>query len=218
MSTWATIRSGIRTELQEASAGFWSDAELLKWGNKAYSNLIKALRVEGTSTLTLAAGTESYTLPTDFYLARRVEIQSTAGSVTNWINVLPYSLDLRRPGDPTVPTLITGVPSGYYIFGNKIYFVPIPDSAYSGTLYYFKNATPLAADGDSPAYPEGVIATDFDDTIELFVCARALRKRSDASYTTYAGDYNSALAALTGDATDRGDAAPLQVRDDWMSE
>ena len=217
MATIAATLAQVRAEIQEPTAGFWSDAEITNWLNEAYSELLVALKVETTAALTLVARTESYAHPADFYIARRVELQTTAGSPTNWIEVQPYNLDLRRPGDPTNPLTLTGVPFGYYIYGGKIVFVPIPDSAYSGTLYYYQNATVLTG-GQSPSYPEGIQAIRFDRALFLYACAQALRKRQDGAYTTYGNDFNSAVAALTRDALERGSNAPLQVHDDWMSD
>lgn len=216
MTTLATNRTAARAELQETSPGFWSNADIDGWINLIYAEIFQALRVEATATLSLTANVDNVTLPTDFYLARRVEIQTIAGS-TNWAEIRPSSVDLRSPVDPVNPTL-TGVPTGYYVYGNKIIFVPVPNAAYSATLYYYKNATALVADGDSIVYPEGVSTVKFDDAILLGVCGRALRKRQDGSYTTYAGDFNSALSALKSDALDRGVSTPLVVRDDWSNE
>lgn len=217
MATITATLAQVRAEIQESTAGFWSDAEITNWLNEAYSELLVALSVETTSTLTLVAGTESYSLPTDFRLARRVEIQTTVGSATNWIEILPYTLDLRRPGDPVNPVTLTSTPTGYYIYANKISFVPIPDGAYSGTLYYYQGATVLTG-GQSPTYPEGIQAIRFDRALFLYACAQALRKRQDPAYTTYGNDYNSAVAALVKESLDRGSYAPLMVKDDWFSE
>lgn len=216
MTALSTVRTDIRTELQEPTAGFWTDAELTKWINRSYMDLIRACKVEATSTLTLANGTESYSLPSDFYMGRRVELQSTAGSATNWFEVQPYDLNLRRPGDPLSSATFTSTPVGWYIFNNKIYFVPVPDLAYSGTLYYYKNATPLVADGDSFVYPEGVLADTFDPAVLYFAVGMALRKRQDSAYTTYLGDYAAARGEIIRDAGDRGMETPLIVHDDWM--
>lgn len=218
MATRATIRTAARTELQEATAGFWSDAELNTWFDEANADITVATKQEATATLTTVSGTESYSLPADFYLARRVELQFIAGSPSNWFEVIPYSLDLRRPGDPLNTATLTSTPIGYYIFNNKIYFVPIPDQAYSGTLYYFKNATQSTQDSDTPSYPEGIAQQRIDTAIRLYICAQALRKRQDSAYTTYAQDYNNVLGGVARDALERGSSAPLQVHDDWAAD
>lgn len=217
MSTRLTIETRIRTELQESTAGFWTNAELEAWMDEANADIVRATKQESTATITCVAATESYALPADFYLARRVELQSTAGSATNWFQVLPYSIDLRRPGDPINTATLTGSPTGFYIFNNKLYFVPIPDQAYSGTLYYYKNATAFTGDSDSPSYPEGASVARVDRAILLYTCAMALRKRQDGAYITYASDYNSLLTAIIADAAERGNDAPLQVFDDWAN-
>lgn len=218
MTTWTQRRSDIRDELQETTAGFWSQAELLKWANRAYRRIYRAMKVDATSSLTLASGTESYSLPSDFYLARRVEIQTLAGSSTSWTALQAISLDLRRPADPLATATLTAQPTGFYIFNNKLYFAPIPDAAYSGTLYYFKYPTALVNDNDSLVYPEGIDSDRFDEAIDWYVIGQALRKRQDPAYTTYLGDFQALLNQLSADAAERGSAEPLLVRDDWASE
>lgn len=217
MATRLTIETNARTELQEATPGFWTAAELHRWYDDANSEITVATKQEATATVVTVAGIESYSVPTDFYLARRIEIQSVAGSATNWINLLPYSLDLRRPGDPLNSVTLTSTPSGFYVFNNRVYFIPVPDSAYTSTLYYFKNAAQSTQDSDTPSYPEGIAQQRVDTAIFLYICAQALRKRQDSAYTTYSSDYNAALAGITRDALDRGGTASLQVYDDWMS-
>lgn len=216
MTTWATRRTDIRSELQEATPGFWTQAELLVWGNRVYKRMYRRLRVEKSSTLSLTAGTEGVNLPSDFYLARRVELQSQVGSNENWYEVRPVSIDFRRPGDPV--NALTGPPHYYYVSDGKIRFVPIPDQAYTGTLYYFARPTALSADGDALVYPDGVDAEVFDEVFDQYVIAQALRKRQDPAYTTYLGDHAAGLNALIADAERRGQSAPQMVIDDWASE
>ena len=218
MTTWATRLSDIRDELQETTAGFWSDAALLRYGNRAYQRIIRRLRVEKTSTLTLVVGTEAYSLPTDFYLARRVELQTQAGSTTSWQEVRALSLDHRRPGDPLQTATLTAIPTDYYIFADQIHFVPQPDQAYSGTLYYYRDATSLTLTTSPLVYPKGINTEKFDEVFDWYVCAMALRKRQDPAYTTYLGDYAAGLNDLVADSEKRGQAKPLIVSDDWESE
>lgn len=217
MTTWADRRTAIRDELQEVTPGFWSQAELLRYAHRGYQRMIRALRVEKTSTLTMVVGQEAYDLPADFYLVRRVELQTVAGSAEHWQQVQPINLDLRRPGDPLQTATLTAFPTGYYLFGGKIRFVPAPDKAYSGTLYYYRSATALVDDVDELVYPTGIDTERFDEALDWYVCAMALRKRQDPAYTTYLGDHAAALNQLIADADEEGQSTPLMVRDDWLT-
>lgn len=215
MTTWTTRRADIRDELQETTAGFWSQAELLRYAMRGYNRLHAALKVEETATLTLVAGTEHYALPADFYLARRVEIQQVAGSSTAWIKLNPLALDHRRPSDPLVTATLTAQPEGFFVFENRLYFVPIPDAAYSGTLYYYKYPAALVNDSDPLVYPEGIDSVRFDEAFDWYVIAMALRKRQDPAYTTYLADFAALIQVLEGVAAERGASTPLLVSDDW---
>jgi hypothetical protein len=165
----------------------------------------------------MVAGQESYTLPADFYLMRRIELQTNAGSATDWQALQPISLDLRSPGDPLTAAGLS-VPAGWYILGGKLYVSPIPDQAYSGTLYYFKNATPMTSDGDTPIYPEGLVAEVVDPMLKDYVVAKALTRRQDPAYTIYAGRYDAGLGQIIRDAEERGNANPYVIVDDWAGE
>jgi len=215
MANRGQIITTVRLELQEATPGFWVNSELNTWADEAHADLVAATKQETKITITMAAQTESYALPADFYLARRVEMQTTAGSSTNWRELQPLGVNFRQPSDPVNSATTASAPYGYYIFGGSIYFIPIPDSAYSGTLYYLKNATPFTSDTDTPSYPEGIPAFRFDRLITLYVCALALRKRQDPAYSTYLSDYNGGRADMIREALNRGVSAPLIVSDDW---
>lgn len=215
MTTLATLRTTARTELQEAVAGFWADSELTLWVNEANGELIDAAAVDATSTLTLVANTESYSLPADFSLARRVEIQVPGASAANWMVLQPLSIDLRSPGDPLNTTTLTSTPTGWYVFNNKLYLIPIPDQSYTGTLYYFKRSALLVGDSDALVYPEGFSSVTFDKAIVDYVVAKALTKRQDNAYTIYAGRYNAGLGALQRFAEERGNSNPMVVINDW---
>lgn len=215
MSSRLTILTSVRLELQETTPGFWTDAELNGWLDEANGEVTRAARVEASAAFTMTAQTENVALPADFFLARRIELQSLAGSAANWRELRPLSLDLRRPADPTNPAGTFGSPFGYFIYGTTMTVVPSPDQGYSGTIYYFKNATPFTGDTDTPVYPEGISQLRVNRTIFLYTCAMALRKRQDAAYTTYAGDYNSMLKDIEKDTIRRGLVAPMIVKDDW---
>lgn len=218
MATRLTIETAARTELQESTPGFWSAAELHIWFDEANAEIVSRTKQETTATITMVSGTESYSLPTDFYLARRVEVQSTPGSASNWLYVQPVGIDFREPGDLSDTTTQVGTPGYWYIYGSKIYFSPIPNGAYTGTLYYVKNATATTADGDTPSYPNGIAQVRVDSAIRKYICAQALRKRQDSAFSTYANDYNADVAGIVADAAERGSMTPPLVVNDWSDE
>ena len=215
MATRLSILTQVRVELQETTPGFWTDAELNGWLDEANGEVTRAARVDATFSFTLITQTESVALPSDFFLARRVEIQSLAGSATNWRELRALSVDFRRPADPTNPVGTYGAPFGYYIYNNKLFVIPPPDQGYSGTLYYYKDATPFSGDSDTPVYPESIAQLRVNRALFLYTCSMALRKRQDGAYTTYAGDYNAIIMGIERDSEKRGKTSPMIVRDDW---
>jgi hypothetical protein len=218
MATRITIETAARTELQELTAGFWAATELHSWFDEANAEITSKTKQEATATITMVAGTESYSLPTDFFLARRVELQTTPGSASNWMFLQPLAIDFRDPGDLLDTTTQTGTPYGWYIFGTKIYFTPIPNGAYSGTLFYVKNAVASTSDSDTPSYPNGIAQVRVDNAIKKYIVASALLKRQDPTYAIYAGGYTADVSAIESDAAKRGSATPPIVVNDWWAE
>lgn len=179
MSTLSALVTQVRDELSEPTAGFWSDAEIKRWLNRANYDLADAAGVEASSSqsITTADGTESYSLASGFGLIEQVERVDT--SDTNAFYPLePMTVEQRQDGK--------GEPVGFYVFADSLYIVPKPDGVYTIRVWYYKAGVTLSADGDTP-----IIPSKYHDALALYAIAMAKRKAEDPSFATYLNDYVS---------------------------
>jgi len=110
--------------------------EATAWINQAYRTTCSALakvnvnyfngeEIEADTT----DGTASYTLPTDFLVMKRVEIRWDDGE--DRIRVTPIDINqLQGTTTPDAETFSQENPY-YYLWENKIYFLPVPDETSS---------------------------------------------------------------------------------------
>lgn len=172
--TLATIRTQVRSYLDEQSAADWSDAELTRLINVYYHNLRDiAIRVHENYYITTAlwstvANQQEYTsadlVPTDIYKIRRVELNYDTSIANNApTRMLPIdNVDaIRRDlaytnAGLTVQSASNG---GYYVLGFgsniKIGFIPIPQNTGVNAIkiWYMKEAVDMSSDSDTLDIP-----------------------------------------------------------------
>lgn len=188
MSTLDQMTANVREELQEPTAGLWSDAELKRWLNRGAKALAREAQLQATTTITTAADDESYALPADFGYAERVEIETEVGSG-----------EFRRLVALTIQdrTTDTGEPIGWTVWNGEMWFFPVPDGVYSIKVFYHRQQVTLG-DADTP-----IISDEYHPVIELFAVAMAKRKTDDPAYATYASDFEAGRAQLIRDRNKR---------------
>ncbi len=166
MTTRAALVTAIRSELNDAAATkLWEDALLARWIAEALRDYSERLPREALATWTSTAGQASYTLPTDFAQALRLEHPSgflrllaplVGGDVTE------ASESPRQEGERQL---------SFDVYGGSAILEPAPDaSGETIALRYLAAYAEPAADGDLLATP-----SRDDELLVWFVCARALR-------------------------------------------
>lgn len=180
--TLSNLRAQVRTYLDEVTQADWTDAEVDREVNAAYMELYTAVvgsfedYYSTKSTAPSVASQQEYTLPTNFYKVRRVEINLNPDNSDSLPKrALPISLDavMRNLANAAVFS-----PSGepvYYIMGNKIGFVPIPEQSGSTAiaLWYIKTPDELSSTTDEIDIP---FADRYYGIISLIAAATLLRK------------------------------------------
>ena len=133
--TLVLARTEVRDNIEEASAGYWSDAELTRKINTAYSRLwLKIMQLRKnffhtTDSKSFTPGTNTVTLATNFYRAKRFRI-TTAGQEN--IIFTPTDSSRREFIDLQRVDVTQDSPSEflYDILGqNTLIVAPIPRSA-----------------------------------------------------------------------------------------
>jgi len=136
ISTYAELKSSIaawlnRTDLTDIIPDFITLAEL---------RISKRLRSKGNmgrATTTLVVNQEYYTLPTDFIEARNIQMNTSDG-----VTLLKY----RTPDqmDIEYSSSTPGTPEAHTIFGTEVQIRPIPDTANTLEIAYFKRLDALS--------------------------------------------------------------------------
>jgi hypothetical protein len=133
-----------QTDLKTAMASWLHRSDLT--GNLddfialAEQGIFRELRLrinEAVSTGTTSSDT--ITFPSTWGKIERVELTS---------NGVRYTLDYTSPNGIEDLTISTGLPSRYTVENGSIRLIPAPASAYSYSVYYIPNLTPLS--GASP--------------------------------------------------------------------
>lgn len=203
------IRTDVRTLLNEATAGFWTNANLNTYINKAnqrVNTIIAATREDyftESSTFSTVAATKSYAFPTDCRFIRRIEHYSTsdAGDIEK-LDELKFP---RTEMQGEWPFTETGRPKRYSVFGTQFNLGPIPDAVYTMRIYYDSRKSDLASDTDSPSSP-----TDFHDMIVYWTCVLALAQNKESS-EEFVGLFNIRKAELIQSILSRGSDDPKTV-------
>ena len=110
---------------------------------------------ETTDTFVTVAGTQEYTLSTEFTDIDQQAIISVAiqGANNRKLSYVPYNQ--LRASAPDLSTIGSSVPDNYYIKSGKIGLWPQPDADYTIAVDYFKVPTELDGDSDTPIIPLG---------------------------------------------------------------
>lgn len=127
----------------------YSSSEIKSYINDTQYDVYNEYRLrfmEDTQAYTLAVGTADITngsgLPTNYVQAMDLIISIGTGSKLEYVDAKDI-----------VDTTTSGTPNCWYIYENTIKVHPIPSTAYTVTLRYYKKPTELSADADVPEIP-----------------------------------------------------------------
>ena len=177
--TKATIITDIRARLNETTAAFWTDAQLLVWMNHRYQDLVTAIETVfenyfiTEATADMNEDQQEYTLPSDFKRMRRVELNyDITSNADNFKKATSISLDDVQTRLENDDLGVAALPS-YYIQGDILGFLPIPDKDGTAALkiWYIAEQDDLSDDDDEPAIP-----AQYHRLISIGTCADALMK------------------------------------------
>lgn len=140
LNTYSTLQSSVSEWIKKAGDPTLVARipDFISLAEEQHKADIRIREMQTSETITLTAGVGTYALSN---LTRFLEVQAiqlNGGSKA----VLPFS---------SLPTMLTkyanaasGEPQEYSISGGNLIFRPIPDSAYSLTIYYFQAFEPLS--------------------------------------------------------------------------
>lgn len=174
------LRADVRAELDEDTAGFWTDAMLNRWINAGNLDIARRLEdLEATELQDSVASQANYDLPSDCldYKLKRVLYKNdgTNYEPLYWIDFVQLN---SIEGDQSNTLTDTGKPLRFYLWENDIWLQPVPAAAVTDglKLYYYKRPATLTEDTDTPEHQ-----TQLHSLIVLYACYRGLKR--DTLYT-----------------------------------
>jgi hypothetical protein len=164
--------------------------------------------IQGASQ-TLTAGDGSYTLPTDFYKLRKVEL--LAGG-DQWSKLAPHDLESSHLYS------VRGRPRRYRMQARELVFVPTPSAAETFRLFYIPLRPELVTDGD-------VVTFDVPEELKLLLAIAWRecldRQELDPSPAVIKIDATTKMLRSAADSRDAAEpfyldphGPPLEIGDD----
>lgn len=177
--------------------------DMMEWLNEGYLRAradlnmpIKELYAsDGTTALSVVAGTSEYALAADFGGILKV------WDADNGVGLEP--IDVQDIEDWN--ELSTGTPARYYVRGSYIGFVPQPDSGYGVTYRYTKLPSELTSYYDVIDLPNAL-----GYAMKDFLMWRAKQKLRHADANTYLESFERSVATAKTQAINRDNS-----RDSW---
>jgi hypothetical protein len=168
----------IRSELVEPIAGFWTDAELLGWINRAEADFVNRTRIlddrDYTSTI---QGVTEYPLPSNCLSIRGVMYNRALATETpDWTRLVPSNLEKTMQQTPNFPNLDVNAqndPGAYMVWGRTLIVFPTPKRTQSDNIILYYKAKPIPL-----AYVTDQINLDdsLREAIIAYVLWKALKK------------------------------------------
>ena len=210
--TLTNLRTKTRTFLDEVSEADFKDYEVDTAINDAYHKVITAIVTvyqdyySDTYEIDSVANQQEYSLPSDFFKVRRVEVNFQP-SDTNSTSLRCFNINIdvvrRNLSNPNVGNYsITN--ANYYLLGDKIGFIPIPTE--SGTdaikLWYIKYISDLSSASDVINIP---YADRYWQIIPKIAAGSLLRKgqQDEKSALTYLSEANSEMETMKEEIVER---------------
>ena len=163
----STLITRSRTRINETSTTFHTDANLIAYADEGQKYVVRETKsLEGSSTTTVASGTQTYALPSDCIVIRRITFDGIKLFPIDFIELDEAGLD---------ETDSTGTPSNYYIWNDTLCLYPIPGGSGTLKIYYYKAPATISL---STASLETKVV--YDDAIICYMTYLALIKDSES--------------------------------------
>lgn len=207
--TGQEVIDNVRSELLEASAAFWTDAELLRWLNDGERDFVNKVRgIDKVSTVSTVAGRNRYPLPASFLASKAVFYNDVLSDGTDqWKRLQPTTLEKlaqENPGFLSDDEAARSIPRAYTIFANELYVTPTPrDDGKQIKMFHKGKAVPLTALSQSFTIDDSMA-----DGLKAYVLWQAWAKEKEfqlaamweQKYKDYVGEGRRFYNRLIGDA------------------
>lgn len=213
--TLGDLKTRVLDLADATNSGFIVDGRLGEYINAELSELYDLLVnsfedyfVTIDQSITLAAGTESYNLPTDFYKALKVFLLS-GGQRYRLARFNLEELDYQSPlvDSPAV----SNSDLRYRIMGGKIYFHPKPGASGSIDLFYVPEFTNLASDVTTISFS---VPVGWEDFVVYGAAARCMIKE-ESDPGAYLALKGACRDRIINAAQNRDAGEPMRITDKY---
>jgi len=166
-----------RTELKARGFDGFTDADLNRYINRAYHRVARKFQwywEHAEVTASIVAGTDSITTATlpNFKSLKAMYITTTGHR--RKLEVYDSEKFMQWLAEDHTLTAARGETTHYYVYGGKVYFIPVPSFALNYTAQYTRRMTDLAGDADVPILP-----TDTEEAIFQYALAQCHRRSNE---------------------------------------
>lgn len=176
-------QSGNRTA--DAEIGFTNYLNIMQREVAAAFPDPEELRAVSTPPLSLANGTESYSLASDFVKFRGQSAMYITSPTANEKVIYPVNEQVFRGFQQVTSNDSRSVPEEYYFSPSSpttVYFWPIPDASYTATYEYIKDPTDLSATNTTPWFAARWHHILADGALAMYYESPSQRKYDVATY------------------------------------
>lgn len=223
MTTQLQLLTQIRDRLDEPTEGYWKNSTLLRFLNEAVKDIARKSEVFHTdATLTIVAGTQSYTLPTNLVtiLEHTTYFKPTGASQRYPLEPVDYTMAVQMWGvnqaiSQNRPTMYTT--KGYAGSSGALAMILYPIPSQAGTVYYTyaKVPTDLATDGSASATTVDIPAGWEDVACDYVEYKAQLRRKNYEAADRARANYDGNLSAMTAAGTNISNAPNTWGWDPW---
>ncbi len=210
--TLLSLRTQAKQRADMVNSSFVSDSEWNSYINASatelYDILVSAYAdyYVSTGSLSILNGTDTYSLPTDFYKLLGVDLVIDANG--NAVTLKPYNLQQRNAFLFTPTWNTVGLAYlRYHMQGQSIKFVPMPTTAQTVRILYVPALATLSGDSDTLDGVDG-----WEEFIVIDSAIKAKQKQED-DVGTLQGQKGAIIRRITEMAANRDAGSPEVVRD-----
>lgn len=188
--------------------------EAIRYANLAYRDLYQKIILSRenyfttNASISVLAGTDTYSLPANFYKLDGVDLQIDASS-DRYLTLNPAMFKERNKYRFGLPLTVApfGMISKYILVGGNIKFIPKPTQSSTVQIWYTPEPATLTSLTDSISCPAGG-----DEYMTLFI-ASSLREKEESDTTGLNAKRQEVLLQLNNSLKDRDSGAPHRVVD-----
>jgi hypothetical protein len=204
-ATLSQLRTRVRRMADMEDSGFVSDSELNDYINSSYAELYDLLVSSNSeyflssATSTVASGSSTITLPSDFYKLRAVDFYLNG----RWCDIEQFSMNERNQDSTLYSSM--GVEVRYRLQGSTLKLIPSDNAGGQYQIWYTPLPATLSADSDEIEEGNG-----WSEYVVVDAAIKCLQK--EESSTTDLEKAKAQLGKRVADmAAKRDSAKPKQI-------